>query len=72
MTYGKFYTHTRCRLVARLVQVTSLAVVTPLKPVYNPQTTLSTHYFNMNYGATFLSQAAQVDSSLGPRYSWSR
>ena len=65
-----------CRLVARLVQVTSLAVITQLvrqcQTIYNPQTALSTHYFNVNYGATFLSQAAQVDSSLGPRYIWSR
>ena len=43
-----------------------------VKPVYNPQTELSTHYFNLNYGAAFLSQAALVDSSLGPRYSWLR
>ena len=42
-----------------------------VKPIYNPQTALSTHYFNLNYRATFLSQAAQVNSSLGPRYIWS-
>ena len=41
------------------------------KPVYKPQTALSTHYFNVNCGATLQSQAAQVDSSLGPRYIWS-
>ena len=43
-----------------------------VKPIYNPQTALSTHYFNVNFRATLQSQAAQVDSSLGPRYIWSR
>ena len=39
-----------------------------IKPIYNPQAALSTHYFNANCRATLWSQAALVDSSLGPRY----